>query len=325
MKVFPAPNLPDGWLRTTSYGSNSFPWVRAGGRSFGMGQFGFTATNLSWCPNVFLELDYFKVLRVDLPELPSGHPGPAVCAVVGNNRSLSLLRKLPQWRLIFFFFGHVYCVMKINTGSNLLNLVAVHDYQLLDCSARWSFPGPYSLFISLSWRAWACSHGNYFIPRMILQKGDESLSYHTGRAKHAYTQFLFHNRKLLTLLWQHFVSPLFRSRLSYLIFFKNQELFVKKVHFVRCAKDIFFDINTTARENGFYKSPSAFEADRLFASWDFLQAHFFPYRPALPALSGLNALLFLYRQSVAAGSQNKFFPVHLRHRASCRAHTREFF
>ena len=130
-------------------------------------------------------LDDLEVLRVDLRHYHGNVRCPAVSAVVGNDRSLSLcIGFLDGFDLLF---GHINCgKYKIYSGSNLLYLVYIHNDQFLHCFRHRSIHFPAAadcFFVSFSGSSGACCHRHYLKPGMIFQKGNETLAYHSGSAK----------------------------------------------------------------------------------------------------------------------------------------------
>ena len=137
------------------------------------------------CAKTFLLIfDNIKVFRVDFRYYHRYIRCPAVSAVVGYDRCLCLC--------IFFFdcfdlvFRHINCgKYKIYSRGNFFYFVDIHNNDFLHCFRHRSIHFPsaaYSFFICFSGTSRACSKGNHFKPRMILQKRNKSLSYHTCSA-----------------------------------------------------------------------------------------------------------------------------------------------
>ena len=137
--------------------------------------------SLSSTKAFLLILDHIKMFRVDFRHYHRHIRCPAMCTVVGNNRSLCLC--------VFFFdrfdliFGHVNCGKhKVNSRSNFFYFINIHNYDILYCFRHWSihFPSAANSFlICLSSASRACCQSNDLKPRMVFQKRNKSLSYHT--------------------------------------------------------------------------------------------------------------------------------------------------
>ena len=137
----------------------------------------------------FLELNHLKVLRIDLRHYHRNIRCPAVCAVVGNNRCFCLCIRI--FNRTDLFFCHIYGTEhEINFGCYLLDLVYVHNGHLLHTLRHRGLHFPASadcLLICFSCRTRACCQRSNLIPRMICQKRDETLTYHTSCSQNAYT------------------------------------------------------------------------------------------------------------------------------------------
>ena len=130
-----------------------------------------------------------------------------MCAVVGDNRGLSLrISFLNSFDLVF---GHIHCTeYEINACCYFFHFVDVHNNDVLHCLRHWSvhFPAAsYSFFVCLACGTSTCCNRYHLKPRMILQKGDKSLAYHTSSTKDTYFQLFTHF--LILLLSLHAACP----------------------------------------------------------------------------------------------------------------------
>ena len=143
----------------------------------------FNSYKAAFCSETFLlEFDNLEVLRIDFRNYHRNVRCPAVCAVVGHNRCLCLcIFFLDRLDLIL---RHINCgKYKVNSSCNLLNLVDIHNNQLLYCLRHRSIHFPsaaYSLLVGLACASRACRYSNHLKPRVILQKRNESLTNHSS-------------------------------------------------------------------------------------------------------------------------------------------------
>ena len=155
-----------------------------------------------------------------------------MCAVVGDNRSLGLcISFLNGFDLVF---GHIHCAeYEINTCCYFFHFVDIHDNDLFHCLRHRSvhFPAAsYGFFVCLACGTCTCCNRYHLKPRMILQKGDKSLAYHTSSTKDTYFQ-LFTHFLILLLSYARPVCP----RMTHICHFYEivQDFFQKSNPFLK--------------------------------------------------------------------------------------------
>ena len=145
---------------------------------------------MSFCTKTFLlAFNDFKMFRIDLRYDHWYIWCPAVCAVIGYNRSFCLCILFLD--LFDFFFCHIYSTKyKVNIFADILYFIYIFNDNFFHCFRHRSLHFPTStnsFFVCLPCTSWACCNYNNLKPWMILQKGDKSLSYHSCTTKDTYT------------------------------------------------------------------------------------------------------------------------------------------
>ena len=130
----------------------------------------FNSDKTSLCTKSFLLiLNHFIMFRVDFRNNHRNIRSPSMCAIVWNYRCFCL--SIIFFNLLNFFLSHINCTKyKINCWSNSFYFVNIMYNHLFNWFRHWSFHFPsvtYSIFISLSCWAWACSQSCNFKPWMV--------------------------------------------------------------------------------------------------------------------------------------------------------------
>ena len=120
------------------------------------------------------------MLWVDLRHYHGNIRRPAMGAVVGYHRRLRLGICLLDG--LYLILCHVHgAEYKINSRRNLFHLIYIHHNQLFNSLRHGGSHLPavsHCFLIRPAGRAGAGCHCHYLEPRMVLQKGDETLPHH---------------------------------------------------------------------------------------------------------------------------------------------------